>query len=60
VGCPLPPIPGLRGECYDASTRVDEPYNEIGVLGLHQMFMDSMIHATLHDELREMGGMDEG
>ena len=30
-GVPLPPIPGLRGECYDASTRVDEPYNDIGV-----------------------------
>jgi len=31
VGCPLPPIPGLRGKGYAASTRVDEPYSDIGV-----------------------------
>ena len=59
-GCPLPPIPGLRGKCYDASTRVDEQYSDIGVLGLHQTFMDSMIHATLHDEFEGDGWHDEG
>jgi len=32
VGCPLPPIPGLRGKFYATSTRVDESYNDIIVI----------------------------
>jgi len=57
VGCPLPPIPGLRGKCYDASTRVDEQYNDIGVWVLHQTFMDSMNMPPSTMNLREKGGM---
>ena len=60
VGCPLPPIPGLRGKFYDASTRVDEPYNEIGVWGLHQIFYGLDEHAALHDEFEGDGWHDEG
>ena len=57
MGCPLPPIPGLRGKFYDTSTRVDEHTMILGSRVLHHHPMDSMNHAILHDELREMGGM---
>ena len=60
VGCPLPQIPGLRGKRYTASTRVDEQYNDIEVGFCTKYSMDSMNHATLHDEFEGDGWHDEG